>query len=79
MAMENTPLQKANRCYKGGLWGAVVAAICCFTPVLVIGLGSIGLATVTPYLDWVLFPLLGICLILAGYGWWLGKKRQGQP
>ncbi len=77
--MATDSLQKAERCFKGGLWGAVVAAICCFTPVLVIGLGFIGLAAVTPYLDLVLFPLLGICLILAGYGWWLRKKRQEQP
>ena len=72
--MENTPLQKAERCYKAGLWGAVVAAICCFTPVLVIGLEFLGLAAVILYLDWVLFPLLGICLILTAYGWWRMKQ-----
>lgn len=72
--MTNDSLRKAKRCYKTGLWGAIVAAICCFTPVLVIALGFLGFAAVTPYLDWVLFPLLGICLILAAYGWWRMKQ-----
>lgn len=76
--MANSPLQSADRCYKGGLWGAVVVALCCFTPILVIGLGFIGLAAFTRYLDWVLFPLLGICLLLAGYGWLQKKKCREQ-
>jgi len=72
--MTTGPLKRAQRCYKSGIWGTVVAAICCFTPVLVVGLGFMGLATVTPYLDIVLFPLLGLFLILAAYGWWRVKK-----
>jgi len=60
---------KTDRCFKTGVWGSIVAAICCFTPVLVVGLGLIGLAALTPYLDYVLFPLLGIFLILAFYEW----------
>ncbi len=72
--MVNDSLRNAERCYKAGLWGAVVGAICCFTPVLVIGLGFLGLAAVIPYLDRVLLPLLGICLLLAAYGWWRTKK-----
>jgi len=46
-----------DKCFKAGLWGSIIAAICCFTPVLVLGLGVIGLATLTPYLDYVLFPM----------------------
>ncbi len=74
MAMESGSLLKAKRCYKAGLWGAIAAAICCSTPLLVIALGFLGLSTVTPYLDRVLLPLLGICLILAVYGWLRMKK-----
>ncbi|HWP22976.1 MAG TPA: mercury resistance system transport protein MerF [Candidatus Binatia bacterium] len=51
----------------------MIAAVCCFTPVLVVGLGLIGLAAFTPYLDYVLFPLLGLFLVLALYGWF--KRR----
>jgi mercuric ion transport protein len=64
-----------NRCFKAGIWGSVIAAICCFTPVLVIGLGLIGLAAFTPYLDYVLFPMLALFVILAFYGW--SKSRKG--
>jgi len=64
-----------NKSFKAGIWGSIITAICCFTPVLVIGLGLIGLAALTPYLDYVLFPLLGLFLILAYYGW--SKSRKG--
>jgi len=63
----------ANKCCKTGIWGSIIAAICCFTPVVVIGFGLIGLAALTPYLDYVLFPLLGLFLILTLYGW---RKRK---
>ena len=64
-----------DRCFKTGVWGSIIAAICCFTPVLVVGLGLVGLATFTPYLDYVLLPSLGVFLILAAYGW--SRSRKG--
>jgi mercuric ion transport protein len=66
----------ANKCFKVGTWGSIIAAICCFTPVLVAGLGLIGLAALTPYLDYVLFPVLGVFLILTFYGWLKQKKSN---
>jgi mercuric ion transport protein len=41
-----------------GIIGSVVAALCCFTPVLVVLLGAVGLSAVTGYLDVVLVPAL---------------------
>jgi mercuric ion transport protein len=64
----------ADKCFKTGLWGSIISAICCFTPVLVVGLAVIGLAAFTPFLDFVLFPLLGIFLVLLVYGWTKRKK-----
>jgi mercuric ion transport protein len=64
----------ANKCFKAGIWGSIIAAICCFTPVLVVGLGLIGLAAFTPYLDYVLLPLLGLFLMVTLYGW-LKRRR----
>jgi len=64
-----------NKCFKAGIWGSIIAAICCFTPVLVVGLGLIGLAAFAQYLDYVLFPMLGLFVILAFYGW--SKSRKG--
>ena len=52
---------------KVGVIGTVVAALCCFTPVLVILLGAVGLGGAVGYLDVVLIPALiifvGITLV----------------
>jgi mercuric ion transport protein len=64
-----------NKCFKAGICGSIIAAICCFTPVLVVGLGLIGLAAFKPYSDYVLFPLLGLFLILTFYGWLQARKN----
>lgn len=45
-----------------GIIGSVVTALCCVTPVLVIGFGAVGLGTWVAGLDYVLFPLLAIFL-----------------
>lgn len=46
------------------LTGTVVVALCCFTPVLVILLGAVGLSAVVGYLDYILLPALGILVAL---------------
>lgn len=66
--------KKTNMILKTGIVGSVVAAICCFTPLLVILLGVLGLGAVTGYLDYVLLPALGFFLILMAYGGY--KERQ---
>ena len=55
---------------KLGVAGTVVTALCCFTPVLVILLGAVGLSALTGYLDFVLMPALAIFLTMLGYGIW---------
>lgn len=57
-----------------GIVGAVIAAVCCATPVLVIALGAVGLSALTGYLDYVLLPALALCIALIGYG--LYRQRQ---
>ena len=59
------------------LIGTIIVAICCFTSVLVILLGLIGLSLLVPYLDYILFPLLFMFLILTVISfrkWYLMKK-----
>lgn len=56
-----------NRLLKVGIIGTVVAALCCFTPVLVVLLGVTGLGALTGYLDYVLLPASGIFLIILIY------------
>ena len=50
--------------FYAALAGTIAVAICCFTPVLVIAFAAAGLSAFTPYLDYVLFPALGILTIL---------------
>ncbi|TAK00521.1 MAG: mercury resistance system transport protein MerF [Candidatus Manganitrophaceae bacterium] len=69
-------MAKSEAYMKAGGIGAVIAAICCFTPVLVILLGVVGLSIVTGYLDYLLIPALLICLGLLAYGMVLRKKEQ---
>ncbi len=52
-----------NRLLKVGIIGTIVAALCCFTPVLVVLLGALGLASLVAYLDIFLIPTL---MIFAG-------------
>jgi len=47
------------------LAGTVLVALCCFTPILVILLGAVGLSAFTPYLDFVLLPALCIMIALS--------------
>lgn len=62
---------------KTGLIGAAVAAVCCFTPLLVVALGAIGLSGLVGWwLDLILFPALGFFLLLTGYAFYRrGKQR----
>ena len=57
-----------------GIIGSVTAALCCFTPVLVILFGAIGLSAAVGVLDYVLFPALFFFLALTGYALW--KRRE---
>jgi mercuric ion transport protein len=59
---------------KIGIIGTIVTMICCFTPLLVLVLGAIGLSSMTGLLDVVLLPALGLFLIITGYGLW--KRTQ---
>ena len=63
-----------NTLLKTGIIGTVVAALCCFTPVLVVLLGVLGLSSMIGWLDRVLLPVLGIFVLITLYALW--KRRQ---
>ncbi len=60
---------------KTGAIGAVIAAVCCATPVLAIALGAVGLSALTGYLDYVLVPALVLSLGVVGYGLYMRRQR----
>lgn len=54
--------------------GTIIVALCCFTPILVVGLGMMGLSAWLGWLDYVLFPALAFFIVLTGFGYWRWKK-----
>jgi mercuric ion transport protein len=58
-----------------GIIGSVVAAICCFTPALVVLFGALGLSAWLGWIDFLLFPALGFFLALTAYA--LYRRRRG--
>ncbi len=57
-----------------GIIGTVIAALCCFTPVLVILFGAVGLSWLIGYLDYVLLPALFFFIALTVYAVWRNQK-----
>jgi len=67
---------KKSTLLKTGIIGTIVVALCCFTPVLVILFGAIGLAAWVGHLDAVLMPSLVFFLALTAYAFL--KKDKGE-
>ena len=65
-----------DRLLKVGVIGTIVAALCCFTPVLVVLLGAVGLSAVVGYLDIVLLPALAVFLVITGYALWTRNRTS---
>ncbi|MDZ4144861.1 MAG: mercury resistance system transport protein MerF [Burkholderiales bacterium] len=57
-----------------GIGGTVLAALCCFTPILLILLGVVGWGALTGYLDFVLLPTLLVFIGITVYA----LKKRGQ-
>jgi mercuric ion transport protein len=58
-----------------GTVGAMVAAICCATPVLAIALGLVGLSAWLAVADFIVIAALMLCLGLIGLGLSLRRKH----
>jgi mercuric ion transport protein len=53
-----------------GIIGALVTALCCFRPVLVVLLGAVGLAAAIGWSDYVLWPALVFFVGLTALALW---------
>ncbi len=65
-----------NKLLATGIVGTIIAALCCFTPALVILLGAIGLSAIVGYHDLVLLPALFVFIVITIYALW--RKTKGQ-
>jgi mercuric ion transport protein len=63
-----------------GVVGTVIAALCCFKPVLVVLFGAVGLSWLVGYLDYVLIPALIVFVGITVYAVWSERAaaRQGE-
>lgn len=59
-----------------GIAGTVITALCCFTPVLIILLGAVGLSGLLGYLDYALLPALAFFVGLTVYALYRNKGEQ---
>ncbi|MDX8404581.1 MAG: mercury resistance system transport protein MerF [Mariprofundus sp.] len=65
---------KKSTLLKSGIIGTAIAALCCFTPVLVVFFGAVGLAAWIGYLDAVLMPALIFFIGLTLYAYFRKDK-----
>jgi len=61
---------------KIGIIGTIVAALCCFTPILVVLLAAVGLSGVIGGVDYIAMPALALFIAITGYALW---KRKTAP
>lgn len=61
-----------------GIVGTVIVALCCFTPLLVVLLGVVGLSAALGWLDYVLFPALAFFIGLTIYAVYRRQSRQAR-
>ena len=59
---------------KVGIIGTIIAALCCFTPVLVIVFGILGMSAFVGYLDIVLLPALVFFIGVTIYALWRRRR-----
>lgn len=58
-----------------GMIGSAIAALCCFTPLLVFLFGVVGVSAWLGWIDYVLFPALAFFLAMTGYAAYRLKQQ----
>ena len=61
-----------------GVIGSIIAAICCGTPILAIALAAVGLSAWAAKADYVLIPIIFLCLGLVAVGLYR-LRTTGKP
>jgi len=65
---------KDKKLLKAGIIGAGITAVCCLTPILVIAFGALGLSAWLGGLDYVLFPLFALFVLMIAYALYSRRK-----
>ena len=70
-------MTKDRNLLRTGSIGTAVAAICCFTPALVVVVGFAGLSAIVGWLDYGLFPMLFASMGLIAFALYLRAGTKG--
>ena len=70
-------MTKDKKLLGAGSVGAAIAAICCFTPALVVLVGFTGLSAFIGWLDYGLFLILFASMGLVAYAIYISSARMG--
>jgi len=62
---------------KASITSTVVAALCCFTPILVIGMGAAGLSAWVGGIDYVVFPIMFVSMGFVANALYVRSGRAG--
>jgi mercuric ion transport protein len=72
--MQNQTPTPSKKGLIAAIGGTILVALCCFTPILLIVLGAVGLSAFTPYLDYVLLPALTLMIAVTVFAYLRWKK-----
>jgi mercuric ion transport protein len=67
----------SNKLIWTGVAGSVIAAICCFTPALVVLLGAIGFSAWLAWADKLLLPAAAAFIAIAALGFYRLRRSRG--
>ena len=70
-------MTKDGKLLRAGSIGTAIAAICCFTPALVVLVGFAGLSAIVGWLDYGLFPMLFASMGLMAFALFLRAGSKG--
>lgn len=66
-----------TRLLRTGVVGAVVTALCCFTPLLVVTFAAVGVSAWLAWADYVLLPALAGFVGLVGFALYRRRSAPG--
>lgn len=75
--MNDTSQQQSRTLLKTGIAGSLIAAVCCFTPLLVLVFVGAGLSGLVGGIDYVAFPVMFASLGLVAYALYLRSGNRG--
>ncbi len=75
--MNDSEHAKSKTMLKTGIAGSLIAAVCCFTPLLVIALAGVGLTGLVGGVDFVVFPIMFASLGVVAMALYIGAGRPG--